>query len=259
VKGAVNGDFLLVPPPSATNVDANGGAVQRLFLGSVAARNSGSAATAAVTNAQIVYKAEGSREVVLGDLYINVFPGETGSFDISAGVFLAPTDRGIFLRVTGGVPGLLLDVQSQFFDTRGPVRSSLDVTSFDPAAPPAGGNPALAQTLVTQTEAGVVAMNAFLPINTITNFDSAPHSFHVYLTNGTDTIELTNTASPVSVSPGRADNLPVALMPALANGWSLKISLAVTGGPVATVAPRAHLGYVLTNATPARNDQAGAY
>jgi hypothetical protein len=261
LKGAVGGDFLLVPPPSAANVDANGGSVQRFFA-FASIRNAGSAPTAAVTDVQLIYKAESGLEVLLANLTAAVFTvGETQLLGtlFSAPILLAPTDRGIFLRVTGAIAGLAIDAQTFYSDVRGPVRAALDVTAVDPAVAPAGGNPALAQTLLTQAVAGSVSYPGIsLPVHVLVNFDTVAHKFHVYLTDGTSTIELTNTASPVPVAPNTVVPLStLCVVPALAPGWSVKISLAVVG--VAVRAPRVITGYTQTNETPARNDQAGAY
>ena len=255
VKGAFNGDFLLVPPPSADDVDANGGSVVRAVIAPFGVRNAGTADTVAATDVQLVYKAEGGREVVLANLNPAVLvQGAITFMQPAMTPLLSPNDQGIFLRVTGAIAGLLIDASGTYADLRGPQRTTVDVNVVSPAAP---------QTVAEGTEEGAVLYNTFIAAGFgIANFDTVAHTFHIFLDNGTDTIELTNTAVPQSIPAGFAFPLPLAgsaagqAIPALAEGWSLKVSL---GEAVVTKAPRVFTGYVSTNEGPARNDQAGAY
>ena len=247
VKGALNADFLLVPPPSADDVDTNGGSVVRSLLGSVYVRNSGAAPTAAVTDVQLVYKAEGSKEVLLANLPAAVLAvGAATTLTPTFNPILKPTDRGIFLRVANVAT---VDAFANFGDLRGPALVEADLTD---ALSTVLANAAAAVTLLP-TPTGYGAGFG------VENFDTVAHTFHIFLTDGTTTIELTDTAVPVSVAAGAAAVLPLAgngFAPVLPPGWSLKAQL---GEAVTTTDPRISFGYVPTNEAPARDDQAGAY
>ena len=257
VKGAINEDVLLIPPPSADDVDTNGGSVQRLVSNAVMVRNSGAVATSAVTNVQVIYKAEGGREALVGNLPAAVLAtGASAIIAVPAPFLLSSADLGVFLRVANVAT---VDAATAFADVRNPFRTSADITSVDGAISPANGNPALAQLLLELAADAEVIVQGLMGMCAIANFDSAAHTFHLYFSDGTNTIELTDTATPVSIGAGVMAVLPMpgnGLMPWLADGWSLKGSI---GEAVVTKAPRVLFGYIPTNEAPARDDQSGAF
>lgn len=246
-------DTLVIPPPPAY-VDGNGGKVVRLltistFLGRVKA----SVALLAADKIQLIYKAEGGREIVLGSQNGPLAAGATFSV-FCADIIMSPTDLGVFLRVTQAVPTGLPRISGTIFfaNMRGPVLSaSEDVTAVQAIVVGADGDPSLAQLVYTNdTDSDVdLALNAFL-----LNFDPiTAHTYQAFISDGTTTIEISNTAVPPSVAAGAIGNV---VAPSIPPGWSLYLSL---GQAVVTFAPRFMLVQNTTNLDVARNDQGGAF
>lgn len=259
VQGAANGDTLLVAPPSATDTDANGGQVVRMISPTTAVpvRVTNVAGLLLADVFSLVYKAEGGREVVLDSNTGVVAQGALVTLNPSCFFAMSPNDLGLFLRLTEAVPGPgRLDASVQVFDVRGPTRSATDVDAVE-AIVAAGGSAANAETIFENTSDSDVEVSIFseeIASGAILNFDPlTAHTYQLFLTDGTTTIEITNTAVPPSVAAGSSAVLaPIAIPP----GWSLKMSL---GQAVVTFAPRVVLNTAKTNFDVARNNQAGAY
>ena len=248
VKDGLNADYLLVPPPLSTDVDTNGGAVVRSLGGSVPLRNSGGVNIVA-NDVQIVYVAEGGREVVLAATGAGpLVPGASTTLTPAFNPILKPTDLGVFLRVSNTSE---VDAFAIYNDSRRGFRYAADITALDPATN---------VVITNDSDFDMLIAGPLAPGFGIANFDDISHEFHIYLTDGTDTIELTNTAVPVTIAAGACLYLPLAgtgFPPALPPGWSISASLDTDA--VSTIAPRIHFGYAKTNAATVRDDQAGAY
>lgn len=260
-KGVVNGtDVLLVAPPSADDVDANGGSVARQITAETGfvARVTNAAGLLAADSVSLVYKAEGGREVVLDTVTGGVVAqGAVISLFSSSNFFMSPTDLGLFIRLTEAVPatgsidGVLVGVN----DVRGPSVSFVDVTATEAIAA-AGGNPNNAQTILENEDDDTVLVSAFVenPLGTIFNYDGVAHTYQLFITDGTTVIEISDTAVPPSLAANSANSFAP---PTLPPGWSLKMSIDTTN-PI-TFAPRVCLAPVKTNVSAARDDQAGAF
>ncbi len=251
--GATVGDYLVIPPPPAST----SGVVQR----EVSYKNAcvGLRAYTVGASAGLIYKAENGREALVGSV------GAVGAF---SAITLAPTvdfimsssDRGVYVRISGVDSW---DIFGQYADIRGLVRTAVDVTAVDPAAPNTAGDPALAQLLLmSAVDDGALVMPFQEPgvarsFATIMNFDDVGHNYRVYLSNGTDAIEITSTGNSF-IAAGASDFIASATvpMPVLPEGWSLKMSLAEA---VSTIAPRVIFGYQPTNDVPVLSNQGGAY
>lgn len=269
VKAAAPGvDTLLIGPPSAY-VDGNGGEIVRLisclniFVGRL------TAAAMLINDAiSLVYKAEGGREIFLA-AQINAQPqGEKFTLQPLVSFAMSPNDQGLFLRITQAIGTTLrVDGYMPSYDVRGPVITTTDVTAVDAAPAPGGtGNPANAQVIYENNTDAVaffgptpalshtILDGAFDFSAAILNYDSVGHFYQLFLTDGTTTIEITDTGTLPSVGPKNTTILDQ--ITAVPPGWSLKMSITT---PVATRAPRVVLSPVMTNLDVARNDQGGAY
>lgn len=244
-------DTLVVPPPPAY-VDGNGGKVVRLLtLSNFSGRVKAPTGLLIGDTVQLIYKAEGGREVVMGTKTGPVAPGET--FNVNAAdIIMSPTDLGVFLRFTEAIPtGVpLISGLIPYADMRGPLATVDDITAVEAIVAGGDGNVSAAQLLYTNDTESDVAfnLNSFL-----INFDDVAHTFQVFVSNGTKTIEISDTDTPVSIAAGAIGFLSA---PSLPPGWSIFVSL---GEAVSTFAPRAMLINNTTNLDVARNTQAGAY
>lgn len=165
---------------------------------------------------------------------------------------LAPTDLGIFLRRNDAV-AVSIDAHARYFDVRDMDRVSQDMTSV--SAVILTGGPGRVLFLGKLFEAGTGYM-------AVANFDSVQHRVSVLLSNGTDTINITETDDTdglvVPVPAGTMLPLPIAssAAPFLLNGWTLSLSIEadVTDAPC-----RAIIGVQATNLAPVKQYQGGAY
>lgn len=254
-------DVFLFGPPPATDVDSNGGSVMReisrattVFFHSV-----GTTAILATDKIQLVYKAEGGREVVLIEEAALHNPGSFFVLPPDCSFVMGPNDVGLFMRIVQAVPlvGPKLDVTVQSFDVRGLRRVATDVTAVQVIAAP-GGNVSAADLVYENTTENVVDVlfsdNLLGAYAAIHNYDDIAHHYQLFVTDGVRVIELSTSFAPGAVVA--ANSTASFIAPALPPGWGVFMSL---GEAVHTFAPRCILSPFQTNLDVARNDQAGAY
>ncbi len=251
VKGAApNSDSLLVPPPASS---PNGSVARGLAVSAQLINNSAAPVLAGAGNFALVYKAEGALEAVFGDSANALAVGGTETLD-TLQFLLAPTDRGVFLRLgdlqtTGPVDFAdTLDAYMNYLDFRDRTRVAVDLTTDY-------------QTVL----AGVQGKSRMLASGggdfsqlfaAIANFDSITHIIEARLSDGVNVIQLPS-VGPAPIAIGALEELELNnAMANLQEGWSLQMRT--------TVAPalnpcRAILAYTDTNLSPVRTDQGGAY
>lgn len=249
-------DQLLIGPPASSPNGVTAVEIGASILGTFRVTNA--AGLLAADLVQLVYKAEGGREVVVAEVTGAVIAqGEKGSWNIGVECFLmSPTDIGLFARLVEAVPATgSFDCVVQAPTVRGPVRVATDVDAVE-AIVAAGGNPANADTILESTEDGSVLVSIFGEENTygvIHNYDSVAHTYQLFISNGTLTIEISDTDTPPSVAAGEMAGIEI---PSLPPGWSALMSI---GEAIVDFAPRVILGPSSVNLTPTRTNQGGAF
>ena len=237
-----SGDVLVIPPPPV--VPAGELSILRevsSFLSQLTVNP-----TTAITNnagVYLVYKAESGKEAILST-DIGVHAVNAPFTSLPNGYFtLAPTDRGIFLRnLSDGV----VDACTQFADSRGPGRTSINLTTAQQTVLSADDP----NSVLTAPYIGNVGFPTMLY-----NFDPVVSQVvDVFLSDGVNTMLISDgtPVAPQSVLSNPIFQIP----PALQNGWSL---LAAVQPSAATILPRLVLGYQPTNLVPVRPNQGGAY
>lgn len=255
-------DVFLFGPPPASDVDSNGGSVARLlsvlhtFLYGRVTNTAGLLATDTV---QLVYKAEGGREVILSEQAGAEAQGEKFLNNIDPTFVMAPTDLGVFVRIAQTVPDpdTRVDILIQSYDVRGVRLLDEDVTAVETPIPAGGGNPNLAQLVYENTtedtvDVSLVGEEGFF-YGCIHNYDDIPHTYQLFVSDGTTTMEISATDTPPTIPANRTESL---VLQALPPGWSVRMSI---GEAVSTFAPRFIMSPITVNFDVARTDQAGAY
>jgi hypothetical protein len=201
----------------------------------------------------LIYKAEGALEAIMSANASALAAGDTSSFEPKL-MLLAPTDRGIFLRL-GDLQELglvdftgTLDAYMSYFDRREQTRVAVNLTT-------------VYQTVLSgaQGKSRMLAIGGednSEPYAVVSNFDSIDHTIEARLSDGVNTIQLP-AAAVAPVVAGTVEDLDV--FEAFANlqeGWSLQLRTTVD---VVDRPCRAILAYTDTNLSPVRTNQGGAF
>lgn len=253
VEGAApNSDSLLVPAPASS---PNGSVSRGLDTLASLMNNSGADVDAGAGNFSLVYKAEGSLEAIFGADANALADGATVQLQQAAPFLLAPTDRGIYLRLGdlqedggggGDFPGTL-DCYASYLDYRDFKRVAFDLTeTFQTILEGVQGKARLLGR-------GGEDFGEFFAV--VANFDTADRTVELRISDGTNTF-LIPQASATAIPDGEMAVLDVPLLPALLEGWTLeaRITDAVDDNPCRLI-----LGYTDTNLSPVRTDQGGAF
>jgi hypothetical protein len=230
-------DILIVPPPPA--------GVMRRALGIPWAhafffnRNGD-----AMTSVLIVYKKATGEEVVLYDAGA-LADGSAAVLLQPPTLFLTSVDLGVFLRVTNDVALTNFTGYSFWEDVRAGGRQDTAIEDTNKTIVLDGARDGNARFPLGE-------MAQLVPVQFF-NFDTIPHNFTFFVSDGVSDVELISLVVGAGLAnPGTALIDPVALPP----GWSLKVKMLEA---VATRAPFVLAAYVDTNLSPVRQDQGGAY
>lgn len=254
-------DVFLFGPPPATDVDSNGGMVVREISQAtpIQLHSVGADPILATDLVQVVYKAEGGREVVIAEEAALHNPGSAFFLEPDCNFVMSPNDIGVFLRLVQAVagPSPAFDAVMQSFDVRGLRRIATDISAVEAIVAP-GGSAAAADLVYENTSDDTVDVfftdPALMSYAAIHNYDSVDHTYQLFITDGLQTIEISKSFAPgISVNANRTG---LFTLPALQPGWSVRMSL---GEDVVDFDPRCIISPFQTNFDVARNDQAGAY
>lgn len=242
------GDSLLVPP---TPVSPNG--LTERFLFTVVARvteqpQSEGPSPLSEGDVQLVVKTVDGREAVVGQ--------NSGGENVDDNIDLASfalvlneeTDLGYFVRINAA--DTAVDVLGPFYDMRGMDGVVADVVDVFPNKTLLYANNEFGRTEVHS------AFEIFAGLALVQNFDDINHLVRFFLSDGTNTIEITRN-TPSATDAGTVDDAQIGEgIPPIPQGWSLYAALDTDG--VSTKAPRVIIAMQPTNAA-ARSDQAGAF
>lgn len=246
------GDVQIVPPPS---VSPNG-EVARL-VGGEAAQNLYVNVTAGAGDIlRLLYLAEGTRVACLKKYT------SSGYADVSEALtfppfLLAPTDRGIYARVTDDDLTANVDVTGKAFDVRGPFRTAvdLDVDSTDDQVLLTADEPGQIFVPTLDIQSGIMACCAVFGDGDVPADDN-PFIVQLALKNGSTRF---NIAQTTVLSEEVTLLVDGPALPVLTEGWSLVAKVITPPDSAYDFAPRVLLGYQSSNASPVRTDQGGAF
>lgn len=238
-------DYLVVPPPAA---GPNGVIARDVAQEVVLVNNTVTDIPPGDDLFLLIYKNSAGDEVVIATsgAGTGLAAGESLELQPSVPFLLTSADQGVFLRRADAV-AILLNAHNRYFDIRDVTRVSANLANAAPQTLLSGiqGKARLFTPKLSELDDSYAA---------IANFDSVDHNVEVYLSDGVNTIQITQLSGLVPA--GTMTPIPSFAMPTLLEGWSVSARVVedIVSAPCTAI-----FGYTDTNLSPVRSNQGGAY